>query len=153
MGGRREEAIALLARLSGITPQTYRNWQEEQLVDGPRSEDPTELDVVEAAAVAELMRELKGDGRSAWRQVRRDLLGMVPGPSTRVVWRRAVFEALLCSSDQAVGRAISVDTRSARVVFVGRAVRQALDGMGRRNLGSRRGGRSARTDASRSAGK
>jgi hypothetical protein len=125
--------IALLARLAGIRPQTYRKWQGEGLVDGPRSDKPTALDVVEAAAAAELIKELgAADGRLAWDQTRKGILSRVPASTVRVVWRWELFEAVLCADDAAVGRAVSTDERPARVVFVGKATKVALDGLHRR---------------------
>lgn len=137
--------MALLSRLSGIKPQTYRKWQREGLIDGPRSDKPTALDVVEAAAAAAIIKDLgASDGRIAWDQIRKGILSRVPSSTVRVVWRGEVFEAVLCADDAAVGRAISVDDRSARVVFVGRAIRVALDGLGRRVKGLSRSRRPKR---------
>ena len=141
MAGRRPGAIAVVARLAGIRPQTYRKWQVEGIVDGLRSDKPTAVEVVEAAAAAALIKELgAADGRVAWDQVRRGILSRVPASTVRVVWRWEVFEAVLCPDDAAVGRAISVDERPARVVFVGRATAGALDGLRRRAKGLSRSG-------------
>jgi hypothetical protein len=140
MAGRPAEAISLLASIVGVTSQTYRNWKGEDLVRGPREEEPTDLDVVEVVALRYLLKELgDADGRVAWDAVRDRLLATIPGESLRLVWHERWFTAELCSDDADLSRAIS-DELPVRVLALGKVVIRPLDGFRHRAevLGRRR---------------
>jgi hypothetical protein len=125
-------AISLLARLADVSSQTYRNWQGEDLVRGPRSDEGTELDVLEAVTVGFLLKELGDqDGRIAWAQIRDPYLSSIPTETLRLAYWLQRFEARLCVDDGDVGRAVS-DGQPVKVVHLGRATLEGLESFRRR---------------------
>jgi hypothetical protein len=125
MAGRPEEAFAVLARLVGRNPRTYKRWRKSGIVRGPRAEHPTELDAIEIGAVHALFTQLgDSDGRNAWNQVRTQLLQLEPSVAMRVVWAEP-YQVTLCLNDEEVGAAASTDNQPVTVVRVGVAAIEA----------------------------
>lgn len=125
MAGRPEEAFAVLARIVGTNPRTYKRWRESKIVLGPRADDPTELDAIEVGAVHALFSQLgDSDGRNAWNRVRARLLQLEPTTATRVVWAEP-YQITLCLTDEEVGVAASTDNQPVTVVRVGIAAIEA----------------------------
>jgi hypothetical protein len=125
MAGRPEEPFAVLARLVGRNPRTYKRWRKSRIVLGPRAEHPTELDAIEIGAVHALFTQLgDSDGRNAWNQVKARLLKLEPTSALRVVWAEP-YQVTLCLNDEDVGVAASTDSQPVTVVRVGIAAIEA----------------------------
>ena len=125
MAGRPEEAFAVLARLVGANPRTYKRWRQSRIVLGPRGDAPSELDAIEVGAVHALLTQLgDSDGRNAWNQIRKRLLELDPTPDMRVVWAEP-YQVRLCVDDEEVGAAASTDSQPVTVVRVGLAAIEA----------------------------
>jgi hypothetical protein len=143
--------MSLLARLVGHDVQTYLNWKKDGLVAGPRADFCTELDAIEVAALATLLKELgPHDGRMAWKRVRGDFLADIPAGRIRVIAHLQDSNAELSRDDTEVGKAVS-HGRLVRVVEIGGEVnrvrdafrREVADQASKRERRSRRGRRTA----------
>ena len=133
MPGRPSGAISLLARLADVEPKTYRNWQAEGLVNGPRSAEGTELDVVEACALALVLSKLgDSDGRIAWKEVGAVIVATIPIDAFRLVWNIRYYSAVICHDDIEVIHAVE-DGESVRVISLGNEVSRALEAFRRRS--------------------
>jgi hypothetical protein len=128
MPGRPVEAISLLAEIVGVSGQTYRNWKAEDLVRGPRADEPTDLDVVEVVALRYLLKELgDANGRVAWDDVRDELLQTIPAQAVRLVWHDRWFKAQLCGTDEDLSNAVATEL-PIRVLAIGKVVIRPLEG-------------------------